>query len=223
MTSRSRQHRKHSRSSRGDESSPIPPGEGARQLPLPPPFAAPQPTLEPVILHTIGHGTLPVDTLVALLHTHGIETVIDVRSSPYSRFVPHCNRETLASLLTTHGLTYEWAGDTLGGRPDDASCYHGGEVKIGKVDYAQVAQRPWFQAGLHALVSSAARQRAALLCSEEDPRRCHRHKLIANALHDLGVRVLHIRCSGELEEADTLDRTVPPTGNQQLSLGGFSV
>lgn len=164
---------------------------------------------------------VPAEPLVGLLRTHAIDTVIDVRSSPYSRFVPHCNRESLAALLTAHGLAYVWAGEALGGRPADASCYHGGEVKIGKVDYAQVAQRPWFQRGLHTLMATAAGQRAALLCSEEDPRRCHRHKLIAHALRDQGVRVLHIRHSGELEESDTLDCAAPTTGCQQLLLGGF--
>lgn len=177
--------------------------------------------MEPVILHTIGHGALPAEPLVGLLRTHAIDTVIDVRSSPYSRFVPHCNRESLAALLTAHGLAYVWAGEALGGRPADASCYHGGEVKIGKVDYAQVAQRPWFQRGLHTLMATAAGQRAALLCSEEDPRRCHRHKLIAHALRDQGVRVLHIRHSGELEESDTLDCAALTTGCQQPLLGGF--
>ena len=222
MTSRTNSPRKPRRSGSGREHAPDPEPAGVWQLPLPPPFAAPLPAPEPVILHTIGHGNLPAETLVGLLRTHGIDTVIDVRSSPYSRYVPHCNRESLASLLAAYGLAYVWAGDTLGGRPDDESCYHGGVVKVGKVDYAQVARRSWFQAGLETLMTTATGQRAAILCSEEDPRRCHRHKLIAHALRDRGVRVLHIRRSGELEEADSLDCAIPDTGNQQLSLGGFA-
>jgi len=51
----------------------------------------------------------------------------------------------------------------------------------------------------------ALRQRIVLLCSEEDPRRCHRHHLVARSLMDVGVRVLHIRRSGEVEDAAALD------------------
>ena len=222
MTSRTNSPRKPRRSGSGREHAPDPEPAGVWQLPLPPPFAAPLPAPEPVILHTIGHGNLPAGTLVELLRTHGIDAVIDVRSSPYSRYVPHCNRESLASLLAAYGLAYVWSGDTLGGRPDDPSCYHGGVVKVGKVDYAQVARRPWFEAGLNSLITTATAQRVAILCSEEDPRRCHRHHLIAHALRDLGVRVLHIRRSGELEEADSLDDPVPVPGSEQLALGGFA-
>jgi uncharacterized protein (DUF488 family) len=200
----------------------LPAEGGAWQLPLPPPFVTPLPVPAPVTVLTIGHSSLSAEEFVALLHLHQADAVLDVRSSPYSRYVPHFNRESLQALLETNALGYEWAGDTLGGRPDDASCYHAGALKSGKVDYAAVSQRSWYQRGIHDLLEAAMRQRTVLLCSEEDPRRCHRHNLVARSLLDLGVRVLHIRRTGELEEADSLDRAAPDDGPQQLLLGAFA-
>jgi uncharacterized protein (DUF488 family) len=170
---------------------------------------------------TIGHSNVPADEFLGLLQLHHAATVLDVRSSPYSRYVPHFNRESLQALLVTHAVSYEWAGDTLGGRPDDPTCYHGG-AGAGKLDHATVRQRPWYQRGIHQLMATALHQRTVLLCSEEDPLRCHRHHLVARSLIDVGVRVLHIRHSGELEDAETLDHAGQDDGPQQLSLGGIA-
>jgi uncharacterized protein (DUF488 family) len=49
-----------------------------------------------------------------------------------------------------------------------------------------------------------------MLCAEEDPARCHRHLLIAPALEERGVEVVHIRGDGRLQG----DAAVEP----QLSL-----
>ncbi|MCA9879733.1 MAG: DUF488 domain-containing protein [Thermomicrobiales bacterium] len=173
-------------------------------------------------MFTIGHSSLPEDEFLALLRSHQADLVLDVRSSPYSRYVPHFNRESLRTLLSTHALGYEWAGETLGGRPADATCYHGGVVTAGRLDYAKVRQRPWYQHGVHRTLEIALRQRVVLLCSEEDPRRCHRHHLVAQTLVELGVRVLHIRRTGEIEDAVTLEQAEARNDNQQLLLGGFA-
>jgi len=54
-------------------------------------------------IHTIGHSNHTVENLFALSRKHAIE-VVDVRSQPYSRHVPHFNREALARVL--QGFTY---------------------------------------------------------------------------------------------------------------------
>lgn len=195
--------------------------ESAWQLPLPPPFVTPVPAPEPLTVFTIGHSNVSADEFLGLLHMHHAVTVLDVRSSPYSRYVPHFNRETLQSMLLTRALAYEWAGDTLGGRPDDPTCYFGG-AGTGKLDHGTVRQRSWYQSGIHHLLEIALRQRIVLLCSEEDPRRCHRHHLVARSLMDVGVRVLHIRRSGEVEDAESLDSPVQESGPHQLILGGIT-
>jgi hypothetical protein len=178
-----------------------------KQLPLPPPFSlstdgagqqapAPEPTLT---IFTIGHSNLEPDTLLALLRQHGLETLVDVRSAPYSRYAPHFSRGAIDGLLCDAGIRYIWAGDVLGGRPDDPACYRGGVVRRGNVDYEAMARRSSYQAGVAQLVDHASQRPTVMMCSEEDPRRCHRHRLIEQSLHAHEAVVLHIRRDGTLE------------------------
>jgi uncharacterized protein (DUF488 family) len=159
-----------------------------------------------VEIYTIGHSNLSGEALVNLLRQHRIQVVVDVRSMPYSQYAPQFNREALARTLSRAGIEYKYEGKRLGGRPEDPTCYKSGEVPASNkadylrlVDYDEVAQRDWYKAGISDLLATAKERRTAILCSEEDPNRCHRHHLIAQTLLDIGVTVWHIRGSGALE------------------------
>jgi uncharacterized protein (DUF488 family) len=147
-------------------------------------------------IYTIGHSNVSLDTFLAALTAHGITTLADVRTRPFSRF-PRFNRASLERSLGEVGIAYVFLGDSLGGRPSDPSCYRGGVLPARKedvtrlIDYAEVASRPWFREALAALISRSGSERTAIMCSEGDPNRCHRQHLIAQALLDR-VPVLHI-------------------------------
>ena len=66
-------------------------------------------------VYTIGHSTRTLDELIAALQGHGIDTLVDVRSFPMSRRLPHFNRESLERELPRCGIAYVWMKD-LGGR-----------------------------------------------------------------------------------------------------------
>ena len=138
-------------------------------------------------IYTIGHSNHQAEDLIALLCQHGIELVVDVRSSPYSRYVPQANRETLARTLDGAGIGYHWMGDRLGGKPE-------GNV----ADYDQLRMSPSFLQGISDLVALTTENRTAIMCSEGDHRQCHRHKLITPVLLDQDVGVLHIQPDGSL-------------------------
>jgi uncharacterized protein (DUF488 family) len=163
--------------------------------------------MPPFAVFSIGHSNLDEASFLALLGRHGIVTVVDVRTSPYSRFAPHFNQENLRRTLKTAGIGYAFGGEKLGGRPDDPGLYKRGRVPEGHadylklVDYSAVARQPRFQAGVDRLLELAARGPTAMMCSEEDPNRCHRHHLIAQELLRRGVPVAHIRSDGRLEPA----------------------
>lgn len=57
-------------------------------------------------LFTIGHSVHSVERFLELLKMHGINAVCDVRSSPYSRFTPQFNRETLKEEILRRQLSY---------------------------------------------------------------------------------------------------------------------
>jgi Protein of unknown function, DUF488 len=50
-------------------------------------------------LFTIGHSNHSIETFITLLQQHEITVVADVRSHPYSRYVPHFNPNQLKSAL----------------------------------------------------------------------------------------------------------------------------
>lgn len=150
-------------------------------------------------IYTIGHSNHEFDRFLALLRYQGIELLVDVRSSPYSRYVPQANRETLAGALIRKGIGYLFMGEKLGGKPD-------GVV----VDYDELRASSSFQQGITELIALAVERRVAIMCSEGDHRRCHRHLLITPTLLDQDAAVVHIQPDGSLVD----ERQVP----RQLSL-----
>src|SRR5690349_1913854 len=66
-------------------------------------------------LFTIGHSTRTLDELIEALLAHSIKTLVDIRSFPMSRRLPHFNRESLEQALPATGIQYVWMKE-LGGR-----------------------------------------------------------------------------------------------------------
>ena len=147
-----------------------------------------------VVVWTVGHSTHPVDTLVELLRGPRIEVLADVRSAPYSRHNPQFRKEKLRASVEQAGLRYVWLGTELGGRPPEPEFY---DAK-GHARYDLVAETERFQAGLGRLLTGAAAYRVAIMCSEEDPARCHRRLLVTRALVARGVEVRHLRGDGTM-------------------------
>jgi uncharacterized protein (DUF488 family) len=158
-------------------------------------------------IYTIGHSNRRSDEILDLLKRYNIELLVDVRSSPYSFYVPQFNREKISLALVESGITYWYLGDCLGGRPKDPTCYKNGKLPEGKanylelVNYGELAKRSWYKNEIDQLIKRANEHRIAIMCSEEDPNRCHRHHLITKTLLDKGIAVWHIRGQGTLEEA----------------------
>jgi uncharacterized protein (DUF488 family) len=160
-------------------------------------------TFKDLPIYTIGHSDHATTVFVDLLRRHGITLLVDVRSQPYSRWAHQFNRETLARDLQEAGIAYQFMGDTLGGRPADPALYDPGEERP---DYERMAQTPDYQAGVDRLLELARAERVAVMCSEGDPRRCHRHLLITQTLLDRGVRVLHIQPDGTATAGERIPR-----------------
>jgi uncharacterized protein (DUF488 family) len=153
-----------------------------------------------VRLWTIGHSNSPGEHLLGLLDDVSIEALVDVRSQPYSRFNPQFNREPLTEALGAVRIRYLHLGDALGGRPADPDLYD----DDGRVSYERVARTDPFVAGIDRLVDGAARYRVAIMCSEENPERCHRRLLITPMLRERDVRVTHVRGDGSSIDEDDL-------------------
>ncbi len=159
-------------------------------------------------VYTIGHSTHSMETFAELLARHGITAVADVRSAPFSRFNPQFNKDSLARQLKTHGIRYVFLGRELGARAADPSLYENG-----RVSYARLAQTDLFKQGVARVRQGAADHRIALMCAEKEPLDCHRTLLVARALDEQGVDVLHIHGDGNLEtHRDAMERLLDVTG-----------
>ncbi|HYY18382.1 MAG TPA: DUF488 domain-containing protein, partial [Streptosporangiaceae bacterium] len=144
-------------------------------------------------------STHPVDALAGLLRGQRIDVLADIRSMPYSRHNPQFRKENLRASIEQAGLRYVWLGAELGGRPPEPEFYD----SKGHARYDLVAETERFQAGLERLLTGAASYRVAIMCSEEDPARCHRRLLVTRALVGREVEVRHIRGNGSVvTEAD---------------------
>jgi uncharacterized protein (DUF488 family) len=142
-------------------------------------------------IHTVGHSTRPIETFLALLTAHGIELLIDVRRWPASRRHPHFHREALSYALEQAGVDYLWRGD-LGGfrKPDPFSPNTGWKVGAFRA-YADFMLTDEFQHIVKEVETLAAAKRAAVMCAEAVPWRCHR-QLLADAFFVRGWSVRHI-------------------------------
>lgn len=148
-------------------------------------------------VYTIGHSNSDSYRFLKLLRDVGIETVVDIRSNPYSSYVPHFDKPALERLFKQERLGYIYLGDVLGGKPDDPECYDSN----GKPVYSKIAEKSGYKKGISTLLKIVSSSKTALLCSEENPQSCHRHLLVSQSLMSAGVKVLHIRGTGAIEEA----------------------
>lgn len=176
-------------------------------------------------LFTIGHSNHLLPKFIALLTANQITTLVDVRTAPYSRYSPHFNKSDLDASLPQHGVRYVFAGEFLGGRPSDPTCYKQRKLPaddadfLHEVDYPEIMTRDWFQRGIKRLLELADEGAAAIMCSEENPAECHRHHLITKYLleHHPELEINHIRGDGTVFRAQSLLASVDDPNSEQLS------
>jgi len=119
---------------------------------------------------SVGHSNKLYFELARLLKSAAIQTVVDCRTRPYSRW-PQFGRERLTKLLEADGIVYEFRGSNIGG-------YDTNEAESETLD--ELAER------------AASGERIALLCSEGKPQDCHRGQKLAPELESRNVIVEHL-------------------------------
>jgi len=144
-------------------------------------------------IYTIGYGARDIKSFISLLKAHKIDYLIDVRSTPYSKFNPKFNHRDLSYALKEHNITYVFMGDTLGGRPADETCY----TEDGKVDYKKVETKDFYKTGIDRIKTAYKKGlNIVLMCSEANPSQCHRSKLIGMTL------IKELECKNCLKHID---------------------
>ncbi|KUK98885.1 MAG: Uncharacterized protein XE08_0355 [Parcubacteria bacterium 32_520] len=126
-------------------------------------------------VYTIGYGNEKIDKFIDKLKEVGIDLLIDVRSSPYSKWRPEFNTGNLREILKLNGISYEWRGRRLGGF--GVQHHYAGikEIKLIIEKYKKVV----------------------LMCAEENPDKCHRKQNLQPILEQEDFEVIHIRFKEE--------------------------
>ncbi len=156
----------------------------------------------PTTVWTVGHSTRTAEEFLAVLESHEIELVADVRRFPGSRAFPHFGAAELERDLATAGIAYRELSALGGRRTASATSANTGWRHPAFRGYADYIATEDFAGGLLELLMLAHGLRTVVVCAELLWWRCHR-RIIADVLVWLGIRVVHIRDS-EMTEEHTL-------------------
>ncbi|HEX6394766.1 MAG TPA: DUF488 domain-containing protein [Acidimicrobiales bacterium] len=144
----------------------------------------------------MGHGTLAADDLLRLLESSAVTSLVDIRTAPGSRRLPHMRRLEMETWVPASGIDYRWE-PALGGfrkpRADSPNRALRNDSFRGYADYMQTDQ---FWEALDRLVVELRDRSTAVMCSEAVWWRCHR-RLVADAvLLSRNVQVEHLMQDG---------------------------
>lgn len=160
------------------------------------------------MVFSIGYGGRRVLDVLSLLKKHHINYLLDVRSSPFSKFTPEFNGKNLTETLAREGIHYLFLGDSLGGKPEGRELYTNDQP-----DYKKISQSKRFREGLNRIVNAENLDlNIIILCAEKDPRKCHRSRLIGEELAKDNILIRHIDKNDKIVEHHKLNN------NEQQSL-----
>ncbi len=126
-------------------------------------------------IYSVGYEGLTVAGLVERLQQSRIEELVDVRANPYSRR-PGFSRKKLAESLAAAGVAYRHEpllGNAFRDVEDFAAAMDLMRSHLATGDPAEAVDR---------LVALAEGRRIAVLCLENDQRRCHRQVVLEAAI-----------------------------------------
>lgn len=140
-------------------------------------------------IYTIGHSNYPVEKLIDMLNCYKINTVVDIRGTPYSKYNVQYNKETIAKTLKEEGFLYIYMAKELAAQRENKISYN----SEGYSDFEKVVTEKEFLNSIERLKAGCEKgYNIALLGAMQDPIRCHRSILVGRSLREHGFNVKHI-------------------------------
>jgi len=128
------------------------------------------------IIYTIGSAARSQDDFLKTLRDYGVNTLVDVRRFPTSKY-EHFKRESLDMFLLSSEIEYVYMGGELGG--------------FRKGGYEAYVKTKEYKQALKSLQKVAKRSPTVIMCCEKLPAGCHR-RYISQSLKKLGWKVVDI-------------------------------
>ena len=153
-------------------------------------------------IYTIGHSTQPVESFIELLKIHNITCVVDVRSVPFSGYASQFNQKELKFSLKKSGIQYIHMGKEFGARREDCALYD----EDGSLNFEKTVCSPLFHKGMIRIADGIEKgYRIAFMCTEKEPKDCHRCTLVGKAFADEGYDVEHILSDAKIKSQEEIE------------------
>lgn len=140
-------------------------------------------------IYTIGYSGFILDDFISALRNMNIHIVIDVRSTPSSKYFSDFNKGVLEKKLSSNHIHYRNYAVEFGARQNNANYYS----IDGYLDFEKFVLSPQFINGFEKVKKGIeAGYNFALMCAEKKPNMCHRAIMIAREFSKVGYDVIHI-------------------------------
>jgi uncharacterized protein (DUF488 family) len=156
-------------------------------------------------IYTIGHSNYPVEKLIDMLKYYRINTVVDIRGIPYSKYNVQYNKEAIAKTLKEVGFLYIYMAKEFAANRENKISYN----EEGYSDFEKVTNEKDFLNGIERLRAGIKKgYKIALLGAMQDPIRCHRSILVGRSLREHGFNVRHILDDYRLASQEDLEENL---------------
>jgi uncharacterized protein (DUF488 family) len=135
---------------------------------------------------TLGYTGRKTEEIVQALKAHRVQTLIDIRQNPVSMYRPELSKKNLAALLETHGIDYAHLPQLGVPRDIRAKAIETGSRDVIWEWYDANVLEEFFGGNLHFFINGFEHP-VALMCTEIDPKECHRHR-VSIALEQMGMK-----------------------------------
>lgn len=153
-------------------------------------------------IYTIGHSSYTQEHFLKLLRCYEINCIVDVRSTPYSKYVSQFNKKEIKKFLNQNGIYYIFLGKELGARREEKSLY----TNEGYLDFEETSKTLLFLNGIERVKTGIEMgYKIALMCLEKDPIECHRNILVARQFYNQGFNVFNILENSLTETQEQLE------------------
>ena len=140
-------------------------------------------SLQEADFFTLGYSGRKTEEILDLLKQYGVRTVVDVRQNAVSMYRPELSKGNLTQLLDENGMCYAHLPEFGVPRDIRAKAIEAGSRDVIWTWYDENVVASFLN--LHVFLNGFEHP-VALMCTEIDPRECHRHRL-SLALEGMGL------------------------------------
>lgn len=152
-------------------------------------------------IFTIGYTAFQLEGFFSILKKYDINSVIDVRSSPFSKFHSEYNTDKLSEELKKRGFAYRNYKNEFGARQLEIKYY-----PHGYMDFSLFVKSDAFRSGMGKIMNASNMDyRFVLMCAEKEPVTCHRVIMVAREFYKEGYTVKNLLANGEFYTQEDIE------------------